>query len=191
MAARSADADATRAAILGAARLQFGEHGFDRTTIRSVATGAGVDPALVMHYFGTKNGLFAAASEYVVDMPDLTGVAPHEVAGVLVPLFARMWRPDGPLLPLLRAAASNRVAADSLVDIFTGHVAPRLGALAADRPAERAALIGSQLIGVAVARHIIGIAPLRDMTDESLAAWLAPVFAHYLTADLPAHQAPG
>ena len=92
-----------------------------------------------------------------------------------------MWGPDGPLLPLLRAAASNRTAAEALAEIFTERVAPRLGALAVDRPGERAALIGAHLVGVAVARYIIGVPPLADMDDETLAGWLAPVFAHYLT----------
>ncbi|AGL19353.1 TetR/AcrR family transcriptional regulator [Actinoplanes sp. N902-109] len=183
MAARSADSGANRVAIIAAAREQFGQHGFDRTTIRSVATAAGVDPALVMHYFGTKKGLFEAASRYTVAMPDLTGVTPATVATVLVPLFARMWGPDGPLLPLLRAAASNQAAAGALVDIFTQHVAPQLGVLARDRPQERAALIGAHLVGIAVARHIIGIPPLVQMSDEALTAWLGPVFEHYLTAD--------
>lgn len=185
MAARTADPEATRAAILAAARLRFGQQGFDRTTIRSVARDAGVDAALVMHYFGSKDGLFEAASRFDVRMPDLSGLTPEQVAGVLVPLFVELWGPDGPLLPLLRAAASNETAADALVQIFTRHVAPRLGALATDRPEERAGLIGSHLIGVAVARHIIGIPPLTRMDDESLAGWLGPVFAHYLTTPGP------
>jgi AcrR family transcriptional regulator len=185
MAARTSDPQATRTAILDAARVQFGEHGFDRTTIRSVAAAAGVDPALVMHYFANKKGLFAAAARLEVSIPDLSAVEPEHVAAVLVPLFAAAWGPDGPLLPLLRAAASNQVAADALVEIFTAHVEPALGVLAIDRPGERAALIGSQLIGVAVARFIIGTPPLLAMSDERLAEWLGPVFAYYLTHPLP------
>ncbi|EXG81126.1 TetR family transcriptional regulator [Cryptosporangium arvum] len=182
MAARSSDPEATRAAILGVARLQFGERGFDRTTIRSVATAAGVDPALVMHYFRNKAGLFAEASRVDVRIPDLSGVPPERLASVLVPFFVADWGPDGRLLPLLRAAASNRAAADTLVEMFTEYVAPALGALAVDRPEERAAMIGSQVVGVAVARHIIGLPALVDMDDATLADWLGPTIARYLTA---------
>src|ERR1700744_1110037 len=107
------DGQATRAAILDIARSQFGDHGFERTTIRSVASAADVDPALVMHYFGNKAGLFAAASRVEIAFPDLSAVAPDEVAGVLLPLFVAAWGPQGPFLPLLRAAATNRVAAEA------------------------------------------------------------------------------
>ena len=183
MAARTADPLATKAAILATARLQFGQHGFDRTTIRSVASAAGVDPALVMHYFKNKNGLFAAASELDIQVPTISVTTPEQVAGALVPLFVRLWGPDGPLLPLLRAAASNQAAADALVEIFTKHVTPSLGTLAVDRAEERAALIAAHLLGIAVSRYIIGTPPLLAMDDETLAEWLGPVFAYYLTSE--------
>src|SRR5215469_6822839 len=112
------DGRATRAAILEIARSQFGNHGFERTTIRSVASAAGVDPALVMHYFGSKADLFAAASRFEVNFPDLSGVAPDRVADVLLPMFSAVWGPQGPFLPLLRAAATNRAAADALLEVF-------------------------------------------------------------------------
>src|ERR1700722_5692117 len=105
------DGQATRAAILDSARSQFGSHGFERTTIRSVASQAGVDPALVMHYFGSKAELFAAASRFDITFPDLSGVAPNRVVDVLLPIFVDVWGPEGPFLPLLRAAATNRAAA--------------------------------------------------------------------------------
>ncbi|GAB6899125.1 TetR family transcriptional regulator [Kineosporia succinea] len=179
------DPEATRAAILTAARTQFGENGFDRTTIRSVAGAAGVDPALVMHYFRNKHGLFTAAAQLRIQIPDLSGVEPEEAAGVLVPLFASLWGPDGPLLPLLRAAASNTAAAETLRDVFLDHVRPGLSPLAKDRPEQRISLIGAHLVGIAVARHIIGIPALADLTDDELIGWLTPVFAHYLAGPLP------
>ena len=137
MASRTRDPAATKAAILAAARMQFGQSGFEKTTIRSVASAAGVDPALVMHYFGNKDGLFAAVSRLDISPPDLSGVAP------------------------------------ALADV------------AIDRPAERAALIGAHLLGIAVARYIIGIPPLVDMDDKDLAQWLKPVLTHYLTDPAP------
>jgi len=180
------DGEATKASILNAAQAQFGEHGFERTTIRSVAAAAAVDPALVMHYFGNKAGLFAAATRLDIRFPDLSGVAPEDVAAVVIPMFVEVWGPDGSFLPLLRAAATNKLAADALLKVFGTQVAPALAAVVPDRPAERAALVGAQLLGVAVSRHILGAAPLAQMSDAELVAWLSPVLAHYLTYPMPA-----
>jgi AcrR family transcriptional regulator len=185
MAPRTPDAAATKAAILAAARPQFATNGFEKTTIRSIASSAGVDPALVMYYFGTKDKLFAAVSRLDITPPDLSSVAPEHVADVLLPLFAEVWGPDGPFLPLLRAASSTQSAADALLDVFTRQVAPALACVAIDRPAERAALIGAHLLGIAVARYIIGIPPLDRMDDTTLACWLGPVLTHYLTDPAP------
>src|ERR1700736_882772 len=157
------DGKATRAAILDIARSQFGDHGFERTTIRSVASAAGVDPALVMHYFGSKAGLFAAASRFDVTFPDLSGVPPDRIAEVLLPMFVAVWGPQGPFLPLLRAAATNRAAADALLEVFVERVAPALSAVVPDRAAERAALVGSQVLGIAMARYVVGVPALAGM----------------------------
>nr|BBX79640.1 TetR family transcriptional regulator [Mycobacterium florentinum] len=185
MATRARDAEATRATILTTARSQFGSHGFERTTIRSVASEAGVDPALVMHYFGSKAELFAAASRFDVKFPDLSGIAPDRVADLLLPLFIGVWGPEGPLLPLLRAAATNRTAADALLAMFVDQVAPALAAVVPDRAPERAALVGSQLLGLATARYILCIPPLARMDDATLIDWLRPVLVHYLADPAP------
>ncbi|TFV56098.1 TetR/AcrR family transcriptional regulator [Mycobacterium sp. PS03-16] len=185
MTAKARDAEATRATILSTARTQFGDQGFERTTIRSVAAAAGVDPALVMHYFGSKAELFAAASRFDITFPDLSGVAPDRIADVLVPLFVGVWGPQGPFLPLLRAAATNRAAADALLGVFVDRVSPALAVVVPDRAPERAALVGSQVLGLAVARYVLGIPPLAEMDDTRLVAWLRPVLAHYLTAPAP------
>lgn len=185
MATRPRDGEATRAGILAAAQAQFGEQGFERTTIRSVAAAAAVDPALVMHYFGNKAGLFAAATQLDITFPDLTGVAPDDIAALVIPMFVEVWAPDGPFLPLLRAAATHRGAADALLEVFAAQVAPALAAIVPDRPAERAALIGALLLGVAVSRHILGTPPLARMPDGELVEWLGPVLAHYLTYPAP------
>jgi AcrR family transcriptional regulator len=179
------DGEATRSTILATARTQFGAHGFERTTIRSVASEVGVDPALVMHYFGSKAELFAAASRFDVKFPDLSGVAPDRVADVLLPVFIGVWGPQGPLLPLLRAAATNRTAADALLAVFVDQVAPALAAVVPDRAPERAALVGSQLLGLAVGRYILCIPPLVDMDDARLIEWMRPVLAHYLGDPAP------
>jgi AcrR family transcriptional regulator len=179
------DKEATRSTILSTARSQFGTHGFERTTIRSVASAAGVDPALVMHYFGSKAELFAAASRFDVTFPDLAGIAPDRVADLLLPLFVGVWGPQGPLLPMLRAAATNRSAADALLAVFVDQVAPALAAVVPDRASERAALVGSQLLGLATARYILCIPSLVDIDDARLVDWLRPVFMHYLSHPAP------
>ena len=178
---RTRNAEQSRAAILAAARLKFGADGYDRTTIRSVATAAAVDPALVMHYFGSKDGLFAAAAEMDLDLPDLSAVPADRVADVLLPRFLAAWEPGGPFLGLLRAAAATPVAAAALLDVFTRQVTPALAAVARDDVPARTALIGAQLIGVAVGRYILGNPPLAQMSDQELTSWLRPVIAFYLT----------
>lgn len=183
--ARSRNATETRASILAAARIRFAAGGFDRTTIRSVATDAAVDPALVMHYFGNKAGLFAAAAELTLRLPDLSDVPPDRWADALVPVFIEVWNPDGPFLGLVRAAASNPVAATALLTVFTDQVAPTLARVALDRPMQRAALVGSTMLGIAVFRYIIAAPPLVAMADDELARWLRPVITHYLTDPLP------
>jgi AcrR family transcriptional regulator len=185
MPAKVRDGEATRSTILVTARSQFGNHGFERTTIRSIASAAGVDPALVMHYFGSKAELFAAASRFDITFPDLSDVAPDRVADVLLPMFAAVWGPEGPFLPLLRAAATNRAAADALLEVFVDRVAPSLAAVVPDGAAERAALVGSQLLGLAVARYILGVPSLIAMGDADLIEWLRPVITHYLAGPAP------
>jgi hypothetical protein len=186
MPARTRNPEASKTAILAAARLQFGTKGFDRTTIRSVASAAGVDPALVMHYFGNKDGLFCRGVPARHRVSPSAGVPADRVADVVLPVFIGLWGPDGPFLPLLRAAASsNRAAADALLDVLARQVTPALGAVAIDRPDRRAALIGAHFLGIAVSRYILGTPPLADMDDAQLIAWLRPVVAHYLTDPAP------
>jgi len=138
-----------------------------------------------MHYFGSKAELFAAASRFDITFPELSDVAPDRVADVLLPTFIAVWGPQGPFLPLLRAAATNRAAADALLDIFVDRVAPALAAVVPDRAAERAALVGSQLLGLAVGRYILCIPALAGMEDANLIEWLRPVLTHYLAGPAP------
>ncbi len=108
-------------------------------------------------------------------------VAPERLADVLVPLFVEAWGPHGSFLPLLRAAATNRAAADALLGAFVEQVAPALAAVAPDR----AALVGSQVLGIAVARYVVGVPAPAEMDDATLADWVRPVPARYLTGPAP------
>lgn len=134
-----------------------------------------------MHYFGSKAELFAAASRFDITFPDLSDVAPDRIADVLLPLFVSVWGPEGPFLPLLRAAATNQAAAAAMLEVFVERVAPALATAVPDHAAERAALVGSQLLGLATARYILRIPALAEMDDATLIGWLRPVLAHYLT----------
>src|SRR5712671_3402957 len=123
---RSRNATRTRADILAAARLRFGSDGYERTTLRAVAGDVGVDAALVIRYFGSKQDLFAAAAEFAIELPDLSHVDPVDVAGMLLPRFFAVWEEDETFVALLRAAMTSQIAADTLRRVFGEQVAPKL-----------------------------------------------------------------
>ena len=178
-------AGTTRTAILEAARRRFGAEGYERTTIRAVAGDVGIDPAMVMRYFGNKEGLFAAAAEFELNLPDLTGAAPEKLAERLLPSFFAIWEREGTFLALLRATVTSETAAAKMREVFAKQVSPALATAAIDRPAERAALVGTTILGLAFSRYIIKTPPLARMTPDELLTWVGPVIQHYLTAELP------
>ncbi|GAB3160041.1 TetR family transcriptional regulator [Amycolatopsis stemonae] len=182
---RRRSAPATRAAILEAARTRFGAQGFDRVRLRDVAADVGVDPAMVVRYYGTKEGLFAAAAEFELDLPDLTGVPAADLAAVLMPRFFGVWEDDAGFLSLLRASTTSEAAAAKMLELFTGQVTPAVAAVVADHAPERAALLGSQILGLALSRYVLKVPPLADMGRDELTAWVAPVIRHYLTDPAP------
>lgn len=184
-ASRTRSSEQTRAAILAAARAQFGADGFDRTTIRSVAAAAGVDPALVMRYFSNKDGLFAAAAEFELHLPDLTGVAPSDIAAQLMPRFFAVWEDEATFLPLLRAAATSEAARSAMLAVFAKQVTPALRAAAMDEPVRRAAFVGSQILGLAFVRYLLQAEPLASLSHDELQRWIAPVLTYYLTGTPP------
>lgn len=172
----------TRTAILDAARARFGADGYERTTIRAVAGDVGIDPAMVMRYFGNKEGLFAAAATFELHLPDLTGVPPAQVAAALLPRFFAVWERDATFLALLRAAVTSETAAAKMREVFAEQVAPALAPAVPDHPAERAAMVGSQILGLALARYVLRTPPLAEMPPAELLEWLSPVIEHYLTS---------
>lgn len=182
---RPRDANATRADILAAARARFGVDGYERTTMRAVAADVGVDPALVFRYFGTKQELFADAAELTVGLPDLTCVAPAELASVLIPHFVAVWEHDGTFLALLRTAMTSPVAVETMREAFTAQVAPALAPVTPDHPQQRAALLGSFVIGLAVSRYVLRTPGVVEMGHDELTRWTGPVIAHILTGPAP------
>lgn len=177
---RRRDSARTRAAILHAARHHFATRGFDQTTIRAVAADAAIDPSMVMRYFGSKEGLFRAAARFDVPLLDSDTVPLEELGEALMRALLRREQTD--TFIALRAAMTNRSAAGRLHDIFLNQIAavlsPTMGRMVA---AERASLVASQLIGLAISRHILGFPALSDMNDETLIQRVAPTLQRYLT----------
>lgn len=178
-------ATGTRAVIRDAARSQFASNGYERTTIRAVASAADVDPALVMRYFDNKAGLFAAASDLDLDLPSLVGLAPDEIGRALVGRFFEVWEEDGTFLALLRGAVTSDEALARMREVFATQVAPVLAEAAVDHPSERAALVAAQVLGFALVRDIVGLPPAAGMTRDDVHAWLGATLAHLLTGPAP------
>ena len=182
----------TRSAILGAARSSFAAHGFAGTTIRAVASAAGVDAALVHHYFGTKDELFLAALELPVDPRALIGPAIagpiEEAAERFLGVFLSVWD-DPDIRPSLVAVArgimdpsANRLLSEGILPVILEPVGAALGI---DRPSDRMPLVASQVIGLILLRYVLGVEPLASMSRERVIATYAPTIQRYLTGDLP------
>ena len=182
----------TREAILDAARRAFAEHGYQHATIRGVADLAGVDPALVHHYFGTKQALFVAAVQLPVNpVSQLMAVLaedPGQAGERMVELFLSIWdhaADQSPLLALVRSAVGDEHAAAMLREFITeevlGQIAHRLGSPDAQL---RATLVGSQIIGLAMARYIVKVEPLASAPAAQVVAAIGPTLQRYLTGDI-------
>lgn len=182
----------TRAAILDAARRAFAERGYDAVSIRSVARDAGVDPALVHRFFGSKEELFIAAMELPVSPSVLVGALLAEgVDGLGERLVARLLavfadpRSFAPFLALIRGAVSNERAAALLREFLTREVLGRLATAASpDAPELRASLAGSQVVGLVMARYVVRVPPLATADPETVVAAVGPTIQRYLTGDL-------
>ncbi|GHJ12226.1 TetR family transcriptional regulator [Micromonospora sp. AKA38] len=184
---RTRRSDATRAAILRAARERFAADGYDRATIRAVAADARIDPSMVMRYYGSKEGLFAAAAEFDLHLPDLAQVPSEQLGERLARHFLRRWEADGTLVALLRAASTNPGAAERMRGIFAGQLASAVARSGADpaTAARRAGLVASQILGLALTRYVIRLPPVVDLDADELAGWVGPTIQRYLTQPFP------
>jgi AcrR family transcriptional regulator len=180
---------AAREAILAAARARFTEQGYDRTTIRQVASDADIDPSMVMRYYGNKDGLFAAAVDVDLRLPDLAAIPRDEVPAVLANHFVTMWRNDrnGPLSILLRSAVTHEAAAERLRSVFSDQVAAMVRRLLGEGPETevRAGLLSTQLLGVALTRYILQLPPIVGMDDEEVVAITTEFVDRILGGPLP------
>lgn len=183
----------TREAILASARDAFAERGFDGASIRTIAAGAGVDPALVHHYFGAKDKLFLAAMNVPFNpselLPQILAGGSEGVGERLVGTFLRVW--DSPAgtaaVALLRSAVSNEWTARLMREFVVTQILRRAMHGLDLPPAEaplRTSLVASQLVGLAVARYLLRFEPLASASAEVVVAAIAPTVQRYLTGDL-------
>jgi AcrR family transcriptional regulator len=182
----------TREAILDAATAAFTRHGYDGASIRQIARQAGVDPALVHHYFGTKEGLFTEAMHFPFDpsvmVPQVLAGDRAEVGERLARMFLTIWedeRARGPLVALVRSAVTKDQAATMLREFVSEALVARVARELDVPDAElRPPLVASQLIGMALMRYIIKLEPLASAHPETLIAAVAPTVQRYLTGDI-------
>ncbi len=177
----------TRTEILDAAAKQFAELGFDRASIRGIASEAGVDAALVHHYFGTKEQLFTAAVEVPFDPATVLAVVesaePDTRGSQLVRTFFSVWENPSaraPLLALLRSAIAHESAAALLRQFGSRVMLPRLVPLIEGPDAElRAETAVAHMFGVAVARYVIRLEPMASADIDELVALIGPTVQRY------------
>lgn len=178
----------TRDAILEAAIGSFTAKGYAQTTIRGVARTASVDPALVMHFFGSKDGLFASAIRQSMPVELLAAAFegdPEDLGVRLATRYLALW--DDPergarMAAIVHAAAATPAAADLLKELMRQELVRPLAELLDREHAEtRALLAATQLLGVAMLRYVLRMEPLTSMPSDQLAAEIAPTLQRYLT----------
>lgn len=191
---RPGDPAQTRQAILDAATQGFAENGFGRTSIRMVAASAGVDPALVHHYFGTKDRLFMAALNVPIDpkeiVPLVVAGGRDEVGERLVGTYLSVW--DSPrgsaAVAVLRSAVAHPWIAQLLREfMFTRVVLPAFAEMGIDDDADRdrrATLAVSQMLGLALTRYVLRFEPLASAPQAELIAAVGPTIQRYMTGDI-------
>lgn len=172
------------------AREEFSERGYEKTSVRGIAKAAGVDPALVHHYFGTKEQVFEAAIEVAfapaLRAPDAIGDAPlDEVGERLTRFILGLWENPAsrtPLLAIVRSAVNNETAATVFRRLIATQVLRRVAAQLHLPDAElRVELAAAQLVGCAMLRYVIKVEPLASADPEQIVARLAPVVQGHLT----------
>ena len=172
----------TKSVILAAARERFAADGYERATIRAIAADAGIDPSMVMRYFGTKERLFAAAAEFDLELPDLARVPREQLGTALAAHFLDRWERDEALQILLRVGVTNEVVAERMRTIFATQLAPVAAEVLGDTPdvAVRASLAAAQVLGMALCRYVLRFPPLVGLTRTEVIDWIGPTLQRYL-----------
>lgn len=182
----------TRAALLAAAREVFAENGYHHATVRAIATRAGVDAAMVNHWFGGKDGLFAQAVLHVPFdvreiVEDVTADGPERLGENIVRRFVTTWDGAGGsvFVALVRSLTTHGEALDVLREVLLRKLLLALtSAAGSDQPDLRAALCATQILGLGMARYVAEVEPVASADVEALVTTVAPTLQHYLTGDL-------
>jgi AcrR family transcriptional regulator len=181
----------TRAQLLDAARIEFAERGYEGATVRVIADRAGVDPAMVNHWFGGKEALFSASLELPINPAEvfdrIVPGDPDQLGARIVRGFLEIWDAagGGPLAALMQSVASHVSAARLLrVFITTVLVARIVGSVAPDQAQLRATLCGSQLFGMGLLRYVLKLEPLASADHDTVVAAIAPTLQRYLNGSL-------
>jgi AcrR family transcriptional regulator len=182
----------TRAELLDAARVEFAQRGYEGATVRVIADRAGVDPAMVNHWFGGKEALFSEVLQLPVNPAEvMTAIMPGDPERLgerIVGQFLTIWDQTGggPMATILRSIASHDDAARMLRE-FIGNVMVKrvVAAVAPDRPDLRAGLVGSQLFGMGLVRYVLKLEPLASADHATVIGAVAPNLQRYLTGPLP------
>lgn len=173
---------ATRERIEIAARKIFAEQGYDRATIRTIATEANIHASMVMRYFGSKEALFSTVVQFDLRLPDLTVIPTAERGPALVRHFLERWE-DGEreLTALLRAAVSHPAAQARMAGIFEEQLASAMRTMTEPATASRrATLIASQMLGLALIRYVLAFDTARDMDFETIVTAVGATVQSYL-----------
>lgn len=187
---RRAGGEDTRAALVAAARVEFAEQGYQGATVRAIAARAGVDAAMVNHWFGGKQGLFAAIVELPFDPMELLE---HVIAGGrddlaerLIRMFIQVWDGrEGAFAALMLSVASQEIAARIIGEFLTNTLFARVAeVIGADQPTVRATLCASQVVGLGLIRYVLKLEPLASADVDTLVAMVAPNLQRYLMGDL-------
>ncbi|MDG4862505.1 TetR family transcriptional regulator [Streptomyces sp. T-3] len=182
---------ATRDKILTAAREQFSERGYDKASIRGIAKAAGVDSALVHHYFGTKDEVFAAAIEVTFEpaatVVEEVGRGLDGAGERLARFFFAVWENPAtrtPLLAVIRSAVTHEAAAKVLRGFVVRRLIERVEAeLTVPNPKFRAELAASHMVGIAFVRYVVQVEPLASADPEEIIRLVAPTLQRYLTEE--------
>jgi AcrR family transcriptional regulator len=182
---------ATQDAILAAARAEFAQRSYDRATIRGIAAAAGVDPALVPYFFGSKQQLFRASIELAVNaeeaVPALLAGGPSGLGERLVRFYLGLWEDEGTreaVIGMVRSAVAHEEAAELLRGFLARAVFdPFAAALGGEDARLRVELAGAHLLGLGVARYIVRVEPLASTELEVVVERAAPSIQRYFDVD--------
>jgi AcrR family transcriptional regulator len=176
--------DVTKARILAAAREAFGTLGYDRATIREIAKAAKIHPSMVMRYYETKEGLFAASSDFDLRLPELSKAPAGKAGEYIVRTFLDRWEnrhPAGDLPALLRISVTHPEGREKALAIFARQIKPALGSVIRSKdPAVSAALIATQLVGLAFLRYVLKLPAVVALTPEQMVERIGRTIQSYI-----------